>query len=50
MGLGNGMRIIYNKEKKASESVMIMGHEIKFDGCMVRKYRRKQIREWWRWS
>lgn len=39
------MRIKQNKENKAVESVMIMGHEIKFDGCMERKGRKKKVQK-----
>ena len=50
-----GMRIKQNKENKAVESVMIMGHEIKFDAGWKereerRKYKKKQMGEWWRRS
>lgn len=40
-----GMRIKQNKENKAVESVMIMGHEIKFDGWIERKGRKKKVQK-----
>lgn len=40
-----GMRIKQNKENKARESVMITGHEIKFDDWMERKERRKKVQK-----